>query len=357
MQAMDSINITRATKLAAKPEDSSLGFGQKFSDHWFRYDYDEGKGWHDARILPYAHLPLNPAAAVLHYAQAVFDGLKAFHGVDGKIRLFRPKKHVERLNRSAERLCMPTLDPEFVLEAIVKLVEMEREWVPKTIGTSLYIRPTMIATEPFLGVRPAKAYTYFVILSPVGAYYPTGLAPVKIRVEEHDVRAVEGGLGIAKTGANYAASLRAGENAKHDGYSQVLYLDGVQRRYLEEVGTMNIMVLIGEEVITPPLGGTILAGVTRDSVLHLLRSWGIKASERQLSIDEVVAAHKRGELAEVWGTGTAAVISPVGELAYKDMHLTINNGSIGPLTQRLFDAIVRIQYGRDPAPEGWVLEI
>lgn len=354
---MDSIKITRTTKPAPKPQDSTLGFGQKFSDHWFRCDYDEGKGWHDAQILPYGHLSLDPAAAVLHYAQAVFDGMKAFRGVDGKIRLFRPKKHIERLNHSAERLCMPTLDPAMTLESIEKLVDVDRDWVPHTIGTSLYIRPTMIATEAFLGVRPAKSYTFFIILSPVGAYYPTGLAPVKIRVEEHDVRAVEGGLGSAKTGANYAASLRAGEVAKHDGYSQVLYLDGVHRKYLEEVGTMNLMVRIGDEIITPPLGGTILPGVTRDSVLHLLRSWGLKASERQISIDDVVDAHKRGELTEVFGTGTAAVISPVGELAYKDMHLTINNGVIGPLTQRLFDSIVQIQYGQAPAPEGWTVEV
>ena len=352
-----SIQITRTTKLANKPQDSTLGFGQVFTDHLFRYDFREGTGWHDARIEPYGALTLDPAAAVLHYAQAVFDGLKAFRGIDGKIRLFRPHKHVERLNRSAARLCMPQLDPEIALSSIAKLVDVDRDWVPHTIGTSLYIRPAMIATEAFLGVRPAKSYAYFVIMSPVGAYYPTGLAPVRIRVEERDVRAVEGGLGGAKTGANYAASLRAGEEAKHDGFSQVLYLDGVHRRYLEEVGTMNIMVRIGDEVVTPPLGGTILPGVTRDSALHLMRSWGMTVHERQISIEEVVEAHGRRTLQEVWGTGTAAVISPVGELAYKDARFKIHDGTIGELTQRLFDAIVQIQYGQAPAPEGWIVEV
>ncbi|MEK7770398.1 MAG: branched-chain amino acid aminotransferase, partial [candidate division NC10 bacterium] len=346
----EPIRITKAPTLKKKPKDSELGFGQIFTDHMFVANFQEEKGWYDPRVEPYAPIPLDPAAAVLHYAQAVFDGLKAFRGMDGKIRLFRPQKHVERLNNSARRMCIPPLDPELALQSIVTVVQTDGEWVPRMLGTSLYIRPTIIASEAFLGVRPARSYVYFVILSPVGAYYPEGMAPVKIRVEERYVRAVEGGLGGAKTGANYAASLMAGEEAKHQGFTQVLWLDGVHRRYIDEVGTMNIMVKIGDEVITPPLTGTVLPGVTRDSVLTLLRDWGLRVSERQVGIDEVMAAYHKGLLTEVWGTGTAAVISPVGELAYKGEKMVINGGKIGPLTQRLYDAIVGIQYGQAPDP-------
>ena len=353
----EPIRITKAPTLKKKPKDSELGFGIIFTDHMFVANFQEEKGWYDPRVEPYAPIPLDPAAAVLHYAQAVFDGLKAFRGMDGKIRLFRPQKHVERLNNSARRMCIPPLDPELALQSIVTVVQTDGEWVPRMLGTSLYIRPTIIASEAFLGVRPARSYVYFVILSPVGAYYPEGMAPVKIRVEERYVRAVEGGLGGAKTGANYAASLMAGEEAKHQGFTQVLWLDGVHRRYIDEVGTMNIMVKIGDEVITPPLTGTVLPGVTRDSVLTLLRDWGLRASERQVGIDEVMAAHRAGTLTEVWGTGTAAVISPVGELAYKGETMVINGGKIGPLTQRLYDAIVGIQYGQAPDPHGWTLEV
>ncbi len=353
----DAIRVVKATTHKTKPKDSELGFGNVFTDHMFVADFQEEKGWYDPRVVPYGLLPLDPAAAVLHYAQAVFDGLKAFRGVDGKVRLFRPQKHVERLNNSAKHMCIPPLDPELALRSLVTLVGIERDWVPAAIGTSLYIRPTIIASEPFLGVRPAKSYIYFVILSPVGAYYPEGMAPVKIRVEEKHVRAVEGGLGNAKTGANYAASLMAGEEAKHEGFTQVLWLDGVHRKYIDEVGTMNIMVKIAGEVITPPLTGTILPGVTRDSVLTLLRDWGGKVSERQISIDEVVAAHTAGTLEEVFGTGTAAVISPVGELAFRGRRMVINGGTIGPMTQKLYDAIVGIQYGKLADPHGWMVEV
>jgi branched-chain amino acid aminotransferase len=353
----EAIRITKARTLKTKPKDADLGFGQIFTDHMFVADFQEEKGWYDPRIEPYGPLEMDPAAAVLHYAQAVFEGLKAFRGVDGKVRLFRPQKNIERLNNSARRMCIPPLDPDLALQSIVTLVGVEREWVPGTIGTSLYIRPTIVANEAFLGVRPAKSYVYFVILSPVGAYYPEGMAPVKIRVEEKYVRAVEGGLGSAKTGANYAASLMAAEEAKHAGYTQVLFLDGVHRKYIDEVGTMNIMVKIGDEVITPPVGGTVLAGVTRDSALTLMRKWGLKVAERPLTIDEVVAAHKSGALKEVWGTGTAAVISPVGELAYKNEKMVIHGGRIGELTQKLYDAIVGIQYGTAPDPDRWTVEL
>src|SRR5438105_7468031 len=276
-------------------------------------DYREGKGWYDPRVEPYGPFGLDPAAAILHYAQAVFDGLKAFRGRDGRVRLFRPQKHVERLNQSARRLCIPPLDPELALKSLVTLVGMEQDWVPATVGTSLYVRPTIIANEAFLGVRPAKSYIYYVILSPVGAYYPEGMNPVKIPVVDKYVRAVEGGVGGAKTGVHYAASLYAAEEAKHSGFTQVLWLDGRERKYIDEVGTMNIMLKIGDEIITPPLAGTILAGVTRDSVLTLMREWKLRVSERPVTIDEVREAASKGTLKEVWGTGTAAVISPVGE--------------------------------------------
>ena len=354
----EAIRITKATTRKPKPRDSELGFGTVFTDHMFVMDFQEEKGWYDPRIEPYGPLSLDPAAAVLHYAQAVFDGLKAFRGRDGRVRLFRPQKHLERLNHSARRLCIPPLDPEQALRALVELVGLERDWVPSTLGTSLYVRPTIIANEAFLGVRPAKSYIYYVILSPVGAYYPEGMNPVRILVVDTYVRAVEGGVGGAKTGVNYAASLYAAEEAKHAGFTQVLWLDGRERKYLDEVGTMNIMLKIDDEVITPPLSqGTILPGVTRDSALTLMREWGLRVSERAISIDEVARAARDGSLREVWGTGTAAVISPVGELAYAGERIVINGGKIGELTQKLYDAIVGIQYATAPDTHGWTVPV
>jgi len=351
------IAVTRSTRPKARPADDELQFGTVFTDHMFVTDYTEGRGWHDARVVPYQPFALDPATAVLHYAQAVFDGLKAFRGADGTIRLFRAAKHVERLGRSCERLCIPALDPAFVLQSFHTLVGIDNAWVPKKVGTSLYLRPTVIASEPFLGVRPAKNYIYFLILSPVGAYYAEGINPVKILATDKYVRAVEGGLGAAKTAGNYAASIYASEEAKKLGYTQVLWLDGVHRKYIDEVGTMNIMVKIGDEVITPPLTGTILAGVTRDSILTLLRDWGHKVSERQIGIDEVFAAGRNGTLVEMWGTGTAAVVSPVGELGYKGDKIIINGGKTGALTQKLYDAIVAIQYGAAADPHGWTAPV
>jgi branched-chain amino acid aminotransferase len=353
----DAIRITKAAQKKQKPKDKDLAFGTDFTDHMFLVDFQEEKGWYDPRVEPYGPLALDPATAVLHYGQGLFEGLKAFRGKDGKIRLFRPNKHVERLNRTATKMCIPTLDPDLVLKSWTTLVDVDRDWVPSAVGTSLYIRPTIIASEAFLGVRPAKEYLYFVILSPVGAYYAEGMAPVKIKVIDNYVRAVVGGLGEAKTSANYAASLHAAEDAKHEGFTQVLWLDGVHRKYIEEVGTMNIMMKIGDEIITPPLAGTILAGVTRDSVLALLREWGMRVSERPISIDEVVAAAHQGTLEEVWGTGTAAVISPVGELSYKGERIVVNGGGIGPVTQKLYDTIVEIQYGTARDTRGWTLEL
>ena len=349
--------IQRTTTPRPKPDPAKLGFGTIFTDHMLQVPYDEGQGWHDARIQPYQSLTLDPAAAVLHYAQTVFDGLKAFRWQDGSVHLFRPQKHVERLIRSCERMCIPALDPRAALDWLVRLIDVERDWVPGALGTALYVRPTVIATEAYLGVRPAKSFLYYVILSPVGAYFGTAMSPVRILVADEYVRAVEGGVGAAKTGGNYAASLYASEQAKHAGYDQVLWLDGREHRYLDEVGTMNVMLRIGDEVVTPPLTGSILPGVTRDSVLTLLREWGLRVSERPIAIDEVAAAAEQGTLREAWGTGTAAVISPIAELAYRGTPLVVNGGQVGELTQRLYDAILGIQYGTAPDTHGWLLRV
>lgn len=352
-----TIDVTRAASPRPKPQDSDLRFGTVFTDHMAVMNYEAGAGWGEARIVPYGPISLDPAAAVLHYAQAIFDGAKAFYGLDGVVRLFRAQKHIERLQRSAARLCIPAFDANRLLETVLALVELDRDWTPRSPGTALYVRPVIIATEPFLGVRPATSYLLYVILSPVGAYYAEGMDPLRILVSDRYVRAVEGGVGAAKTAGNYAASLLAAEEAHRDGYAQVLWLDGVHRRYLDEVGTMNIMVRIDDEVITPPLSGTILPGVTRDSALTLLREWGVQVSERQVAIDEVVEAAHRGTLREVWGTGTAAVISPVGELGYSGESVVINERRIGELTQRLYDAITDIQYARVPDTHGWLTPV
>ena len=351
------IRITKATSKKDKPKDKDLAFGNVFTDHMFVMNFQEEKGWYDPRVEPYGPFPMDPATAVLHYGQGLFEGLKAFRGRDGKIRLFRPQKHVDRLNRTATRMSIPQLDPEMIMRSWTTLVDVDRDWVPSSVGTSLYIRPTIVASEPFLGVRPAKEYLYYVILSPVGPYYPEGLAPTKIKVIDNYVRAVAGGLGEAKTSANYAASLYAAEEAKHEGFTQVLWLDGVQHKYLEEVGTSNIMLRIGDEVITPPLHGTILAGVTRDTSLTLMKEWGLRVSERAITIDETIAAAHKGTLKEVWATGTAAVISPVGELAYKGERIVVNGGQIGEVSQKLYDAIVAIQYGSARDTRGWTVEV
>jgi len=336
-----------------------LGFGRVFTDHVFQMDWG-GAGeqkWHSARIVPWAQLAMEPSASVLHYAQSIFEGLKAFRGTDGKLRTFRPERHAARFVRSADRICMPGLAPEQFIAAIDKLVRIEQAWVPSAPGASLYIRPTMIATEGFLGVRPAQAYTFFVILSPVDAYYAEGFAPVRIWVEQTQVRAAPGGLGEAKTGANYAASLQAAELAKKKGYAQVLWLDAVERRFVEEVGTMNFFVRIGDEVITPPLEGTILPGVTRESVIALLRERGVTVNERRISIEEIRAAHRAGTLREVFGTGTAAVVSPVGVLGFAEGDLVINENKPGELARLLHDEIVAIQRAETPDRFGWTHDV
>jgi branched-chain amino acid aminotransferase len=351
---MAQISVNRTTQPRPRPAEDALSFGRHFTDHMFMLDYTEQRGWHDPRVVPYQPITLDPATCVLHYAQSVFDGLKAFRGGDGVVRLFRPDAHAARLNRSCARLCIPQIDQSLVERSISAAVQADLDWVPSRPGTSLYIRPTVISTETFLGVRPSATYLYYVILCPVGAYYAEGMNPVKILATDRYVRAVQGGLGAAKTAGNYAASLYAAEDAHAQGFTQVLWLDGVEHKYLDEVGTMNIMVRIGDEVITPALNGSILAGITRDSVLTLLRDWGVAVSERAIAIEEVFAAQRAGTLREMWGTGTAAVISPVGELGFHDQRITINGGQTGELTQKLYEAIVAMQYGRGNDAHGWM---
>ncbi|NMP37636.1 MAG: branched-chain amino acid aminotransferase [Clostridiales bacterium] len=355
---MQEIKIELTKNKKAKPADQSkLGFGNYYTDHMFVMNYDEGEGWHDARIVPYANLALDPAAMCLHYGQEVFEGLKAYRTPDGGIALFRPEKNMARMNLSNERLCIPQLDEAFAVEAIKKLVEVDEDWIPTAEGTSLYIRPFIIAVDPHVGVHPAHHLLFIIILSPVGAYYPEGLNPVKIYVESKYVRAVKGGMGFAKTGGNYAASLKAQDEADKAGYTQVLWLDGVERKYIEEVGTMNVFFVIDNEVITPALQGSILGGITRMSCIELLRSWGYKVTERRLSVEEVAVAAKEGRLNEAFGSGTAAVISPIGELKWDDDIMKINNGEIGPISQKLYDGLTAIQWGKAEDKFGWVNRI
>lgn len=352
------IKITRTTAPKQKPADESkLGFGNYYTDHMFIMNYDEGEGWHDARIVPYGPFQLDPASMVLHYAQEIFEGLKAYRTKDGSIQLFRPEKNMERMNLSCDRLCIPKIDEEFAIEAIKTLVKVDEDWVPSIDGASLYIRPFIFATDAHVGVHPAKHLTFAIILSPVGAYYPNGLAPVKIFVEQKYVRAVVGGTGFTKAGANYAISLKGQEEAEKQGYIQTLWLDGVERKYIEEVGAMNVFFKIDGEIVTPALVGSILGGITRMSIIELLQKKGYKVSERRISIDELVDAYKNGKLEEAWGTGTAAVISPMGELKYGDLVMPINNGEIGEISQMLYDTLTGIQWGKIEDEFGWTQKI
>ena len=348
------LTITKAETLKEKPEDTKLGFGTLFTDHMFNMDYHPDKGWYDARIEPYQPILMDPATAVLHYGQGVFEGLKAYRTDSGKIQLFRPKDNFARMNRSCRLVCIPEFDEAFALDSLKELLRIEERWVPSLFETSLYIRPTVIAMDPFLGVRESFTYRYFIILSPVGVYYPEGFNPVKIWVTQNHVRAVRGGVGEAKTPANYAASLYAGAQAHKKGYTQVLWLDGIERKYIEEVGSMNIFFVIDDEIITPELQGSVLPGITRDSVIQLAKRWGIKVSERRISIDDVISAHSTGKLQEIFGSGTAAVISPVGEIKYRDQNLSVGDGKVGPVSMRLYTALTDIQYGKSEDPMGWI---
>ena len=350
------MNQTNNPKPLPTPE-NPLTFGTIFTDHMFVMDYTEGKGWHDARIEPYAPISLEPSAMVFHYGQEMFEGLKAYKAEDGRILLFRPQKNIERANNTNRRICIPEIPEEDFLQAIKEIVRVDQNWIPTKPGTSLYIRPFIIATDPFLGVRPSHTYKFMIILSPVGAYYPEGLNPVKIWIEDEYVRAVKGGVGEAKTGANYVASMKAQVKAHEEGYSQVLWLDGVERKYIEEVGAMNIFFKINGTVITPALNGSILPGVTRNSCVELCKLWGIPVEERKISVDELITAARDGSLEEVWGSGTAAVISPVGHLRYGDEVMQIQDGGIGEISQKLYDTVTGIQLGKVEGPEGWVVEV
>ena len=355
---MSEIKIVRTTTPKEKPQDETkLGFGAVTTDHMFIMNYTEGKGWHDPRIVPYGPIELDPFAKCLHYGQEVFEGLKAYRGDEGQVLLFRPDENFKRINRSNDRMCIPQLDEALCLDALHKLVELDKDWVPHAPGTSLYIRPFVIATEAKLGTDSSKTYLFLIVLSPSGAYYPQGFNPVKIYVETKYVRAVRGGMGEAKTGGNYAASMKAQDVAAEEGFSQVLWLDGVERKYIEEVGAMNVFFGIGDEVVTPALQGSILPGITRKSVIELLKSWGMNVSERRLSIDELEEAYRDGRFTEMFGSGTAAVISPVGLLRYEDTDMELSDGKIGALSQKLYDELTGIQWGTKPDPFGWSVKV
>ncbi len=354
---MKTIAFSKSDNLKSKPKDSELGFGKVFTDHMFVMDYSREKGWHDPRIVPYSPFEIEPSAMVFHYGQAIFEGMKAYRNIHGEVVTFRPMDNFDRLNRSAKRICMPEVDVDFAWEALKTLLNIERDWVPSMKDTSLYIRPFMIATDPFLGVRPSDTYKFFIILSPVGPYYAEGLNPVKIYVEDKYVRATKGGTGEAKVAGNYAASLLAAEKAKKKGYSQVLWLDAADHTFVEEVGAMNIFFKIDGKLITAPLDGSILPGITRDSVIKLARELGYIVEERNLSIEEVFKAYEDGKLEDVLGSGTAAVISPVGVLEWKDKKIEINNGKIGDFTSMMYDKLTGIQYGTEEDIFGWIKKI
>ncbi len=342
---------------AKKPDPASLGFGKIFTDHMFMMDYTAGEGWHDARIVPFSNLSIHPACTALHYGSEIFEGLKAYRRADGKVQLFRPIENIRRMNRSAERLCLPEIPEEDALDILLTFVRTEEDWTPSAPGTSLYLRPFMFGNDETLGVHSVNHATFLIIASPVGSYYKEGINPVKIMIEDEDVRAVRGGTGYAKCGGNYAASNRAGHRAETRGYSQVLWLDGVERKYIEEVGAMNVMFKIGDEVVTPKLTGSILPGITRKSIIELLTKEGYKVSERLLSVDELAKSMEDGTLVEAWGCGTAAVVSPIGELCYRDHKYTVNGGKIGELTQHLYDTLTGIQWGKIPDEFGWTVKL
>jgi branched-chain amino acid aminotransferase len=351
------ITITRTEKMKTKPNDRELTFGTVFTDHMFNMDYDPRNKWHNPRIDPYGPMQMDPSTMVFHYGQAIFEGLKAYRTQSGAVQLFRPQDNLRRMNRSARALCIPEIDESLVLDGLKQLIRLEKDWVPSAPETSLYIRPTIIAMDPFLGVRASHTYRFFIILSPVGAYYPEGFNPVKIWVTKDYVRAVRGGVGDSKAAGNYAASLFAGELAHEKGYTQVLWLDGVEQQYVEEVGSMNIFFVINDEIVTPALNGSILPGITRDSVIQLAKYWGMSVTERKISIDEVFEAHGQGTLKEIFGSGTAAVISPVGELKYDDKVIHVGDGKVGPVAQKLFKTLTDIQYGNVKDPMGWIESI
>jgi branched-chain amino acid aminotransferase len=351
------IKITKAAVLKEKPDSSTLGFGKIFTDHMFMMDWNDQKGWYNARIVPFENISLHPASTVLHYGSEIFEGLKAYRRKDGKVQMFRPIENIRRMNRSAERLCLPEIPEDLAMQVLTTFVELEQDWTPSAEGTSLYLRPFMFGNDESLGVHAVHNATYVIIASPVGSYYAEGINPVKIMIEDEDVRAVRGGTGYAKCGGNYAASNRAGERAAKQGYSQVLWLDGVERKYIEEVGAMNVMFKISGKIVTPMLSGSILPGITRMSCIEVLKSKGFEVEERLLSIDELAAAMENGTLEEAWGCGTAAVVSPIGELCYRGVKYPVNNGEIGEVTQSLYDTLTGIQWGKLDDTFGWIKQI
>ncbi len=350
---MIDIRIEKTTTPKEKPAAAGLGFGQTFSDHMFLMDYNNEKGWYNARIVPFGYLSIHPACTALHYGSEIFEGLKAYRKPDGSVQMFRPIENVRRMNRSAERLCLPQVPEEDFMQILDTFVGLEQDWTPSEPGTSLYLRPFMYGNDETLGVHAVHNATLAIIASPSGSYYKEGINPVKIMIESEDVRAVRGGTGYAKCGGNYAASNRAGQRAEEKGYSQVLWLDGVERKYIEEVGAMNVMFKIDGTIVTPALTGSILPGITRMSCIEVLKSKGFKVEERLLSIEELETALKEGKLEEAWGCGTAAVVSPIGELAYKDDIFVINEGKIGETTQMLYDILTGIQFGNGEDTFGW----
>ena len=351
------IKITKTTTPKTLPAEDKLGFGKVFTDHMFIMDYEEGKGWYDARIVPFGRISLHPASTVLHYGAEIFEGLKAYRRADGGVQMFRPMENIRRMNNSAERMSLPLLDENDALEIFTKFVQLEERFVPKSFGTSLYLRPFMFGNDESLGVHAVKRATFMLIASPSGSYYAEGINPVKIMIENEDVRTVRGGTGYAKCGGNYAASTRAGERAAKKGYSQVLWLDGVERKYIEEVGAMNVMFKINGEIVTPMLTGSILPGITRKSCIEVLKKMGYTVSERLLSVDELIDALEKGTLEEAWGCGTAAVVSPIGKLAYGDKEYTVSGGEIGEVTQKLYDTLTGIQWGKIKDEFNWVYKI
>ena len=354
---VEKIKIEKASVLKEKPSLDGIPFGRYFSDHMFLVDYDEGRGWHDPRIVPFADFSLSPAAVVFHYAQEILEGMKAYRSPKGEVLLFRPIENARRLNSSADRMCIPQLPEEDFMAGLKALIELDQDWVPSVPETSLYIRPFIIATAPQLGVHASESYRFAIITCPVGSYYPEGLNPVKIMIESSDVRAVRGGTGYTKCGGNYAASIRAAERAEKQGYSQVLWLDGVKRRNIEEVGAMNVMFKINGRIITPSLTGSVLPGITRKSCIELLRDWGYEVEERELSVDELIKAAEIGTLEEAWGTGSAAVVSRIGEISFEGIKHEIGGKQIGPITQKLYDTLTGIQWGKIEDKFGWSIKV
>jgi branched-chain amino acid aminotransferase len=349
-----AITVERTRTPRARPPEAELGFGRVFTDHVFRVDWSEGKGWHDARVEPYGPIALDPAASVLHYGQALFEGMKGFRHASG-VKLFRPKDHAARLNASARRLCIPEIDPGLLLDGVRTLLHTDADWAPSSPGTALYIRPVMFATEPFLGIRPAKSYTLLVLVSPVGGYFSGPPRPLRLWAERVRARAAKGGIGGAKAAANYVASLLAAEEAKARGFDQVLWLDASEHRYLEEIGTMNVFAKIGGRVVTPTLEtGTILPGITRACVLQLLRDWKVPVEERRVAFDELVQAREAGQLEELFGTGTASLVQTIGEVAWDGSALSLPALGADALGERLRGELGAIQRGEAPDRHGWL---